>query len=155
MSAQTPQCLLAFYTIGLALGDEPTLSANSAEDATLDDLLAETLQQLILAFIGSQNYACHFSHPLPCLQIVQQNTERPLFYRSGHFLSMGFLKDVSIFRQFCGCGVAAAVNAACRQSAAASRGYPQRTISMTFYHIFSKCQRAMLPVFFFGCLRKL
>ena len=104
MSAQTPQCLLAFYTIGLALGDEPTLSANSAEDATLDDLLAETLQQLILAFIGSQNYACHFSHPLPCLQIVQQNTERPLFYRSGHFLSMGFLKDVSIFRQFCGCG---------------------------------------------------
>ena len=63
MPAQTPQCLLAFYTISLALGDKPTLSANSAEDAALDDLLAETLQQLILAFIRSQNYACHFLTP--------------------------------------------------------------------------------------------
>jgi hypothetical protein len=63
VSAQTPQCLFPFYTISLALGDEPTLSANSTEDATLDDLLTETLQQLILAFIRSQNYACHFLTP--------------------------------------------------------------------------------------------
>ena len=78
MAAKTPQCLLAFYTIGLALGDEPTLSANSAEDATLDDLLAETLQQLILAFIRSQNYACHFFSPPPTRQIIRIKSERVL-----------------------------------------------------------------------------
>jgi len=74
VAAQTPQCLLPFYTVGFALGDEPTLSPDSAEDATLDDLLAETLQQLILTFIRSQNYACHFSHPLPCIQIIRIKT---------------------------------------------------------------------------------
>lgn len=63
MAAQTPQCLFPFYTIGFALGDEPTLAAHSAEDATLDDLLAETLQQLILVLIWSQNYACHVLTP--------------------------------------------------------------------------------------------
>lgn len=63
MAAKTPQCLFPFYTIGLALGDEPTLAPHSAEDAALDDLLAETLQQLILVLIRSQNYACHVLTP--------------------------------------------------------------------------------------------
>ena len=63
MAAKTPQCLFPFYTIGLALGDEPTLAPYSAEDAALDDLLAETLEQLILVFIRSQNYACHVLTP--------------------------------------------------------------------------------------------
>ena len=63
MAAKTPQCLFPFYTIGLALGDEPTLAPHSAEDAALDDLLAETLQQLILVFVRSQNYACHVLTP--------------------------------------------------------------------------------------------
>ena len=63
MAAQTPQCLFPFYTIGFALGDEPTLASDSAEDAALDDLLAETLQQLILVLIRSQNYACHVLTP--------------------------------------------------------------------------------------------
>ena len=63
MAAQTPQCLFPFNTIGFAFGDEPTLAPDSAEDATLDDLLAETLQQLILAFVWSQNYACHVLTP--------------------------------------------------------------------------------------------
>ena len=63
MAAKTPQCLFPFYTIGLALGDEPTLAPYSAEDAALDDLLAETLQQLILVLVWSQNYACHVLTP--------------------------------------------------------------------------------------------
>ena len=63
MAAQTPQCLFPFYTIGFALGDEPTLASYSAEDAALDDLLAETLQQLILVLIRSQNHACHVLTP--------------------------------------------------------------------------------------------
>ena len=72
MAAQTPQCLFAFYTIGFALGDEPTLASDSAEDATLDDLLAETLQQLILAFIWSQNYACHVLTPSRVYRLTGQ-----------------------------------------------------------------------------------
>ena len=63
MAAKTPQCLFPFYTIGFALGDEPTLATYSAEDAALDDLLAETLQQLILVLVWSQNYACHVLTP--------------------------------------------------------------------------------------------
>ncbi len=63
MAAKAPQCLFPFYTIGFALGDEPTLAPHSAEDAALDDLLAETLQQLILILVWSQNYACHVLTP--------------------------------------------------------------------------------------------
>ena len=70
MAAQTPQCLFPFYTIGFALGDEPTLASDCAEDATLDDLLAETLQQLILVLIRSQNYACHVLTPSRAYKII-------------------------------------------------------------------------------------
>lgn len=50
---QAAQGLLAFNTIDFTLGDKPSLSANGAEDTTLHDLLAEALQELILAFILS------------------------------------------------------------------------------------------------------
>ena len=77
MAAQTPQCLFPFYTIGFALGDEPTLAPDSAEDATLDDLLAETLQQLILVFIRSQNHACHVLTPSRVFNLIQEKSQTP------------------------------------------------------------------------------
>lgn len=85
MAAQTPQCLFPFYTIGFALGDEPTLAANSAEDATLDDLLAETLQQLILVFIRSQNYACHALTPSRVYDLSGLVTETEIILIDGCF----------------------------------------------------------------------
>jgi len=41
-------CLLLLNTFQLALADKPAFSAHGAEDATLHDLLAEALEQLIL-----------------------------------------------------------------------------------------------------------
>lgn len=80
MAAQAPQCLFPFYTIGFALGDEPTLASYSAEDAALDDLLAETLQQLILAFIRSQNYACHVLTPSRACNLIQVKIPNAFYF---------------------------------------------------------------------------
>ena len=93
MAAQTPQCLFPFYTIGFALGDEPTLASDSAEDAALDDLLAETLQQLILAFIWSQNHACHVLTPSRVYSLVRVKSQTRIIVIEGGILVNGeFLK---------------------------------------------------------------
>ena len=93
MAAKTPQCLFTFYTIGLTLGDEPTLAPYSAEDATLDDLLAETLQQLILAFIWSQNHACHVLTPSRVYSLVRVISQTRIIVIEGGILVNGeFLK---------------------------------------------------------------
>jgi len=43
--------LFLFHPALFALGDKPTLPADSAQDTTLDNLLAKALQELILRLI--------------------------------------------------------------------------------------------------------
>ena len=55
--------LFLLNTAIFAFGNEPAFSADGAQHSTLDDLLAEALQQLLLRFIGAQIDDCHSCSP--------------------------------------------------------------------------------------------
>ena len=55
--------LLLFNPAQLTLGNEPPLAAHRAEDATLDDLLAEALEQLVLRLVLAENNTGHEQSP--------------------------------------------------------------------------------------------
>ena len=52
---QSPDRLFLFDTAQLALGNKPPLAADRAQYTALDDLLAKSLQELVLRFIGTQD----------------------------------------------------------------------------------------------------
>jgi hypothetical protein len=55
--------LLLFNAAQLTLRDEPSFAAHSAQDATLDNLLAKALEQLVLRFIWAKNHTRHVFSP--------------------------------------------------------------------------------------------
>ena len=64
-SLDPADCLFLFHATLLALGYKPALAAYRAQDAALDDLLPESLQEHILRLITAQIYDRQLYHLLP------------------------------------------------------------------------------------------